>query len=64
MNRPIGTARVVIASASAFLLLLCVALAVVFGVANGLLVLATVFLGVFAWAVRAHDASCWKRPDA
>lgn len=55
-----GTARVVIGMASFFLTVLCVVLAFVFGVANGLLVLATVFLGVFIWAVGAYRSTFWS----
>lgn len=46
-----GSARPLIALASALLTLLCVALAFVFGVANGLLILATIFVVVHAWAL-------------
>lgn len=46
-----GSARPLIALASAVLTLLCVALAVALGVANGLLLLATIFVVVHAWAL-------------
>ena len=56
----IGSARVVIAAAAFLLALLCVVLAFVAGVANGLLILATVFAVIFAWAVGALRASFWR----
>ena len=64
MTRPIGTARVVIATAAAVLLLLCVTLAAIAGVANGLLLGATICLAVFLWAIGAHRAAFWNGPDA
>lgn len=54
-----GSARPLIAWAALLLTLLFVVLAVVAGRANGLLVLATVFAGVFVWALGAHRASWW-----
>jgi len=55
----IGSARVVIGMASLNLTILCVVLAFVAGVANGLLVLATIFAAVFAWAAGAFSRSFW-----
>ena len=52
--------RVVAAWVSAVAVLALVALAVVAGVANGLLVLATVCLGVHVWAVGAHRSEFWQ----
>lgn len=46
--------------ASALLTLLCVVLALVVGVANGLLVLATVFVAIFTWSVGGFKASSWR----
>jgi archaellum biogenesis protein FlaJ (TadC family) len=57
--QPIGTARVTIAAAATFLSLLCVVLAIIAGVNNGLMVLATVFLLVLIWAVGAHRLAFW-----
>lgn len=54
-----GSARPLIAWAALVLTLLCVVLAVVVGRANGLLVLATVFAVVFAWAVGAFTRWFW-----
>lgn len=61
VERPaaIGTARVIIAVAALFLTLLCVVLAFIAGVDNGVMVLATVFLVVFIWAVGAHRRAFW-----
>lgn len=53
--------RVVIGMTSLNLTILCVALAFVAGVANGLLVLATIFAAVFAWAAGAFSRSFWSR---
>lgn len=58
-RQPIGTARVTIAAAAAFLTLLSVVLAFIAGVNNGLMVLATVFLVVFVFAVGAHRRAYW-----
>ena len=55
----IGSARVVIGMASLNLTILCVVLAFIAGVANGLLVLATLFAAVFAWAAGAFSRSFW-----
>lgn len=54
-----GSVRVVIGMASLNLTILCVVLACFAGVANGLLVLATLFAAVFAWAVGAYSRSFW-----
>jgi hypothetical protein len=45
---------------SAVLTLLCVVVAWVTGLANGVLVLATIFAAVFAWSVGAFRASFWR----
>ena len=57
--QPIGTARATIAAAATFLTLLCVVLAFIAGVNNGLMILATVFLAVVIWAVGAHRLAYW-----
>ncbi len=62
-STPQGSARPVIAAASFLLTLLCVVLAVFAGVANGLLVLATIFAAVFAWAVGAFRRGFWVAID-
>lgn len=54
-----GSGRVIIGMASLNLTLLCVVLAVLAGVANGLLVLATIFAATFAWSVGAFSRSFW-----
>lgn len=56
---PTGGARIVIGMAAMMLSLLCVVLAFIFGVANGLLVLATIFAGVFFWAIGAYHRAFW-----
>lgn len=56
-----GSARVVIGMASLNLTILCVVLAFIAGAANGLLVLATVFAVVFAWAIGAFSRGFWSR---
>lgn len=48
-----------IGMAAMMLSLLCVVLAFIFGVANGLLVLATIFAGVFFWAIGAYHRAFW-----
>lgn len=48
---PKGSALTLISYASFLLTLLCVVLAFMVGVANGLLLLATIFAAVFAWSV-------------
>lgn len=55
----IGTARVTIAAVAMFLTLLCVGLAVRFGIANGLLILATIFAVAYAWAIGAFTKRFW-----
>jgi len=55
-----GSARVVIGMVSLNLTLLCVVLAFFAGVANGLLVLATIFGVVFAWAIGAFGKNFWN----
>lgn len=55
----IGTARVTIAAVAMFLTLLCVGLAVALQVANGLLVLATIFAAAYAWAIGAFNKRFW-----
>jgi len=57
---PIGSARPVIAWASFVLTLLCVVLAVLAGVANGLLLLATIFAATFAWSVGCFNRAYWR----
>lgn len=57
--QPIGTARATIAAAAAFLTLLCVVLAFIVGVNNGLMVLATVFFAVTVVALGAHRLAYW-----
>lgn len=54
-----GSVMPLISWASALLTILCVALAFVAGVANGLLVLATIFAAIFAWSVGAFTRSFW-----
>ncbi|WP_141651292.1 hypothetical protein [Microbacterium sp. 3J1] len=54
-----GSARIVIGMAALNLTILCVVLACFAGVANGLLVLATIFAAVFAWAAGAFTRSFW-----
>lgn len=56
----IGSARAVIATASAFLALLCVTAAFITGLANGVLLLATIFAAVYAWAVGAFNRDFWS----
>lgn len=59
---PIGSARVLIAWVSLMLTLLCVVL--VFAVTrnrDGLLLLATIFFLVHAWAVGAFTKTLWSR---
>lgn len=60
-----GSAMPLIRWASGLLTLLCVVLAVITGVANGLLVLATIFAAVFAWANGAFTSGFWvaEMPD-
>lgn len=55
----IGSARPLIAWASALLVLLCVTIAVVTWRANGVLILAVCFLSVFAWSVDAFSPAAW-----
>lgn len=55
-----GSALVLIQYVSVLLALLCVVLAFIFGVANGLLVLATIFAAVFAWSVGAFNKGFWS----
>ncbi len=55
-----GSARVVLGLLFLWLTILCVVLAFIFGVANGLLVLATVFAVGFAWAAGAFSSSFWS----
>lgn len=55
-----GSARVVIGLASLNLTILCVVLAFFAGTANGLLLLATIFAAVFAWAAGAHTRGFWS----
>lgn len=55
----IGTARVTIAAVAMFLTLFCVGLAIGYGVANGLLVLATIFAAAYAWAIGAFTKRYW-----
>lgn len=59
-----GTARPLIAWAALLLTVLCVVLAVITTRANGLLILATVFLVVWVWAIGAHRRSWWLADDA
>lgn len=59
----IGSARVLIAMVALLFTLTCVAAAFVVGVANGLLILATVFAAIFAWSVGALRASFWSGGD-
>lgn len=54
-----GSARPLIAWVSLLLALLCVLLAFLAGIDNGLLVLATVFAVIFAWAVGAFTRAFW-----
>lgn len=56
-----GSARPLIAWVALLLTLLCVVLAVVTVRANGLLVMATIFAAVHAWAVGAHKKNFWSR---
>ncbi len=49
--------------ASGMLALLCVVLAFVAGVANGLLLLATIFAGVLAWSCGMFTAGFWVTSD-
>lgn len=56
----VGTARVLIGMAAFMLTLICVVAAFVVGVANGLLVLATIFAAVFAWSVGAFNKGFWS----
>lgn len=51
--------RVVVGMAALNLTILCVVLAFFAGVANGLLILATLFSAVFAWAAGAFSRSFW-----
>lgn len=58
-----GSARIVIGMAALVLTLLCVVLACVVGLSNGLLVLALIFAAVYAWAAGAfaRDGHFWSR---
>lgn len=55
----IGSARVVIAAVAALLTLICVVVAWVTLTANGVLVLAVVFLAVTIWAVGGFRRAFW-----
>lgn len=55
----IGSARIVIGMVALNLTLLCVVLALLAGAANGLLLLASIFAVVFAWAAGAFSRSFW-----
>lgn len=55
-----GSARPIIAWASGLLTLLCVALAFVAGVANGLLLLATIFAAIAIWALGGFSRQLWQ----
>lgn len=57
---PKGSALTLISYASFLLTLLCVVLAVVVGVANGLLLLATIFAATFAWSVGFFNRAYWR----
>lgn len=56
-----GSALTLIAWVSALLTLLCVVLAFVAGVANGLLLLAMIFAATFTWSVGGFQAHFWSR---
>lgn len=56
-----GSARIVIGMAALLLTLLCVVLAFVAGVSNGLLLLAMIFGSVYAWAIGAFTKYFWSR---
>lgn len=60
-NAPLrtGSARITIGLAALMLTLLCVVLACIAGVTNGLLVLATIFAATFAWAIGAFSGTFW-----
>lgn len=62
-DRPlrVGSAVVLIRYVSAVLTLLCVAVAWVTGLANGVVLLATFFAAVFAWSVGALSRDFWSR---
>lgn len=55
-----GSARPLIAWLALLAALLCVVLAFVGRVDNGLMVLATVFAVIFAWAVGAFTRAFWR----
>lgn len=55
-----GTARIALGMLFFWLTILCVVLAFIFGVANGLLLLATVFGAGFAWAAGAFSRNFWS----
>lgn len=57
---PKGSALTLIAWTSGLLTLLCVVLSLIFMVANGLLILATVFAAIFAWSIGAFSRSFWS----
>lgn len=57
---PRGSALTLISYASALLTLLCVVLAFVAGIANGLLVLATISAAIFAWSVGFFNRAYWR----
>lgn len=55
-----GSALPLIRVASLVLTLLCVVLALAAGIANGLLVLATIFAAVFIWSVGGFTKQFWR----
>lgn len=64
MHENTGTARPLIAWVAFTLTVLCVVLAIIAGRANGLLVLATLFLFTGIWAIGAFRATWWVADPA
>ena len=58
-----GSARPLIAWAALLLAVLCVVVAFVTMRANGVLILATLFVLVFTWAVGGFRRDFWTRSD-
>lgn len=56
-----GSVRPLIGAMSLLLTVLCLVLAWVSGVANGVLLLATVFAVVWVWSIGGFTAAFWNR---